>query len=135
MTNKSNFISLTELYAEVGASFTNILDWKKSGEWQSILNKSIIAEGKMSSNYKDYNLELTLSSSHKLEKVTIRGPRFDRRNKAIGYVIYIPYAPVDNSKNKLWKLAEYFKEGVMMILKELSYSEESIQKSIKGIAE
>jgi hypothetical protein len=135
MKNDYKFISLTGLYTEVGVSFTNILNWEKSKEWRQILNKNIFPEGKMSSNYKNYNLELTLSSSLTISQVTLRGPRIDRRNKAIGYVIYVPYVPVVSSKNKLEKLTEYFKEGVMGVLKELNYSEKSIQESVKGITE
>jgi hypothetical protein len=128
------FIYLMALYAEVGVNFTDgILDWKKSVEWCQILNKNIIPEGKMSINYSGYTLTLTLSSSIKISDLVLKGPKIDRRNKDIGYVIYIPYQPVVSDNDKIGKLTEYFKEGVMKVLKELNYPDKSILKSVEGI--
>jgi hypothetical protein len=135
MTFKNKFVYLMGLYAEVGVNFGEVLPWEKTSEWGSVLDKFLLPEGKMLKNYKDYHIDLTITSTALSSDFKVMGPSIGRRNKSLTYAIWIPYAPVISAPNPLTKLTEYFKQGIAEVLHKLEYPEESIEKVLKNITD
>ena len=132
----SRFIFLVAIYPEAGVSFSDtILHWKKAQEWRIKLDTNLIPEGKMITNYHNYDITLTITSSVLINELVVKGPKIDRRNKSIGYALWIPYSPVVNNSNPLTKLTEYFKQGVREVLLKLDYPESSIEKALNQISD
>jgi hypothetical protein len=129
----SKFINISQIYSEPGINFENVLNVKKVREWRVNLDQNLLPEGIMTRKYSGYILDLILTTSKDLTELKIKGPIKGRKNKYIEYVIWIPYLAVMNSHNPLSKLTDYVKLGIVEILTNLEYSDESIEKSIKGI--
>lgn len=129
---KNKLVNLIQLYPEVGVSFDNLISNSVWYRWHEALNSNIKIEGKLK-KYSNYSLTITITSSALINNLKVMGPTLGRRNKNIGYALWIPYSPVLSSSEPLIKLTDYFKSGVIEILRNLEYTEGSIIKVADSI--
>lgn len=124
---------LIQMNAEAGIDFGNFITndvWEK---WFSALQNNLQPEGLMLTKYKDHTLDFYICATALKNELDIRGPLKGRKNKYVEYFLKIPYTPVVSDQQPFLKLTQYFKQGVVEVLKKLEYSEQTINKFLEAI--
>ena len=81
-----------------------------------------------SEKYKEYTLELWYNTARIQKEIEIKGPDIDKKDKTLGYGLFLPYKKIIKSKTFLKTYLEYYFDAMAMLLSEFEVPEADVRK-------